>query len=218
MDSSKEKYITKPLINYLSDLAAKKPTPGGGSVAALHGALGAALVSMVCNFTMGKEKFKSVEETIRQIFSRSEELRLEFEKLIDLDVESYGRVAKAYAMPKGSERDAAIKQALQGSLKVCAQIGRLSYEGIKLCPELAKIGNPNLLSDVDCAVHSFAAAFKCAMVNVDVNLSAIKEEELTAEIRKIFGPMEEQVEMIIRTPHSRVGNTRKRKDTTHGSV
>ena len=96
-------YINRSLQKYWDEAAAKLPAPGGGSVSALCGALGATMVSMVANFTVGKEKYKEVENEVRQVLSQSEELRKRLAELMDADVEAYGKVSTAYRLPKATE-------------------------------------------------------------------------------------------------------------------
>ncbi len=195
--SEKEKYIDKPVREYLTDLAAKKPAPGGGSAAALLGAAASALVSMVCNYTLGKERFRSVEEQMQKLLSRSEELRLRFQEMVDLDIERYTLVSRVYKLPKGPERDSALYDALLGTLDVSANIARMSLDGVRLCPVLAEKANPNLSSDVGCAAWSFLAAFKCALINVDINLTALKDKEVVLKTEEEFTPLKEEMTKIV---------------------
>ena len=86
---------------FLDDLASSSPAPGGGSVAALSGALGAALTSMVCNLTIGKKKYADVEADMKKILTQSEELRNTFTVLVDKDTAAFNKVMEAYGLPKG---------------------------------------------------------------------------------------------------------------------
>src|SRR5919199_5009336 len=95
--------LDQPVAEFSARLAAKEPTPGGGSAAALAGALGAGLVSMVCNYTVGREKFADVDEEMRGVLHRSEELRAELERAVDEDVEAYGGHGGAQAPPRETE-------------------------------------------------------------------------------------------------------------------
>ena len=94
-------YLEEPLKTYTDALASGSPTPGGGSAAALVGALGSALNSMVANFTVGREKFAEVEEDVRQLLAESEQLRAELERLTQADTEGYGQVSAAQRMQRG---------------------------------------------------------------------------------------------------------------------
>lgn len=159
-------YKTESLEKYLKDLSEKIPAPGGGSAAALNAALGASLISMVVNFTLGKPKFAQHEEKLKEIHRRSEKLRHEFLDLVDKDVEAY------------NSKD--LRQALNIPFMLC----RLCYEAIKLCPVLIKIGNPNLISDVAVAAVMIESAFTAGYFNVDINLKALQDKKLAKGIRK----------------------------------
>ena len=159
-------YQNQSLKKYLDDLAAKLPAPGGGSAAALNAAMAAALVSMVVNFTLGKPKYAKYEKELQQIFDKSEKLRHEFMRLVDLDVTAY---------KSGNLRDA-----LNVPLMNC----RLCYEGARLCPPLIKKGNINLVSDVAVAAIMFESAFAAAYFNVDINLKLLKDKKLAVTTRK----------------------------------
>lgn len=187
-------YLNKPLGNYLDDAAAKLPAPGGGSVSALAGALGAAMSSMVANFTVGKEKYKEVEDEVSQILSESEGLRKRLTELMDADIEVYGKVSAAYRLPKRSEeekgkRSQAIQEACKEALEVPLQAVRCCYEILKLNKRLVDIGNENLISDVGVAVILAEAALQGAAINVEINLSSIKDEVFVKEKRSSLEPI-----------------------------
>lgn len=188
-------YLEKSLREYLDDLAAKKPAPGGGSVAALVAALGAALISMVANFTVGKEKYINVEEEMRETLSKSENLRLALEKLVDEDVKVYRKVSEAYKTSK--EKDSSVIQvALKEAASIPLEICRLSADAMRLCPVLAREGNVNLISDVEVAVHLLSSAFLSALINVEINLKTIKDKEFIVEIREILEPLQKEINAL----------------------
>ncbi|NIM05317.1 MAG: methenyltetrahydrofolate cyclohydrolase, partial [Armatimonadetes bacterium] len=166
-------YPASPITTYLDDLASNKPAPGGGSGAALAGALGAALGSMVANFTVGKEKFAAVEERAKTALGECERLRGELTNLIQADVEAYGKYAEASRLPRDTEeqkarRRAAIQEAMKGAAAVPMEVCRKGRELLKVCQELLEIGNPNLVSDVGCAAELAFAAIGSALLNVEV--------------------------------------------------
>ena len=184
-------YIKDSIRRYLDDLAAKTPAPGGGSAAALTGALGAALMSMVCNFTVGKEKYKSQEEPVKAILSESEKSRMRLMELLDLDVQAY------------KSKD--LQKSLDAPLEVC----RIALGLARLCPQLAAIGNVNLISDTGCAYDCFEAAFISARRNVSINLKGINDiakkdainQELRVsekEIKDIRPKLEDKIGAVIR--------------------
>ncbi|MFZ5801154.1 MAG: cyclodeaminase/cyclohydrolase family protein [Candidatus Omnitrophota bacterium] len=181
-------YLTQPLKTYLDDLAARKSTPGGGSAAALAGASAAALVSMVCNFTLGKEKYQAHEAEIKSILAQSEAMRAELERLIDKDVEAYNQIAQA-----GREvNDTILKQAESIPEQVCKHC----LDGSKLCAALVDIGNRNLISDVGVAAEFFLSAFLAARLNVEINLKFIKDKKFSAIISSHLKSAEKQIQTL----------------------
>jgi len=150
-------YLEKSLKDYLDDLAARKPTPGGGSAAALTGALGASLLSMVANFTTGKEKFKELEKEMKKILSSTEQLRKRLLELVDLDVMKYKEVCNVRS---GTKRQ--LTKALKEAAEVAKQIEDCSEQALKLSFVLEKRGNVNLISDVRAAQILLKASIKSA--------------------------------------------------------
>lgn len=189
------------LKKYLDDLAAKLPAPGGGSAAALTAATGAALISMVANFTIGKEKYKSAQEQIKEVLSSSEDLRQKLIDLVDEDVTVYKKLSNAYKLPKDSpedkrKRDQAIQEGLKEALTVPLEVCKCCHQAIKFCPLIGEKGNVNLISDVGVAVALLASAFQSALLNVEINLKNIKDEQFILGIREILEPMEKEIDAI----------------------
>jgi formiminotetrahydrofolate cyclodeaminase len=187
-------YLDQPLKTYSEALASGKPTPGGGSAAALVGALGAALNSMVANFTVGREKFAAVEEEVKKVLAESEQLRAQLERLTVADTEAYGRVAAAQKMPRETEEEkAARKAAMQEALKAAAEVPlaavRAGHRTLALAAELVEKGNPNLITDVGVAAKFALAAMECAALNVEINLAYVKDDVYNASLRKEIAPM-----------------------------
>ncbi len=159
-------YKDESLKKYLDDLAAKLSAPGGGSAAALAAALGASLISMVVNFTLGKPKYARYEGELQQILEKSEKLRLEFLNLADLDVVAYQ------------------SKNLEDALNVPFMVCRLCFEGMNLCLPLIKKGNINLISDVAVAAVLLESASSSAYFNVEINLKSLADKKLSGSIRK----------------------------------
>lgn len=194
-------YAEGKFREYLDDLAARKPAPGGGSAAAAAGALGVGLLSMVANFTTGREKYKNVEAEIRNVLYSSEKLRGELQKLIDEDIVAYQKVSSAYKMPKETEEDKkarteAIQIALKDAMAVPLAACRNLFEATKLCRPLLEKGNQNLVSDVGVAAELIASAFESALLNVEINLSAIKDRDFADEISKELSAKGKQIQII----------------------
>ncbi len=182
-------YLDNPLRGYTDALASGQPAPGGGSAAALVGALGAALNSMVANFTAGREKFAAVEEDVGRLLSRSEELRRSLERLTQADTEAYGQVAAAQKLPRETDEEKATRrEAMQQALKAAAEVPREAVKAahgvVTIAVDLAEKGNPNLITDVGVAAKFAVAAMECAALNVEINLAYIKDGPYVEECRR----------------------------------
>lgn len=181
--------VKSPTAEFLKALASSAPTPGGGSVAALTGALGAGLISMVCNLTLGKEKYKHVEAQVARLLEQSEKLRHDLMDLIEADIGVYGKLSAAYKLPKDTDQDkarrtAAIQAALVEATGVPLAIGRACAALVDLCPTAAKIGNIGAISDVGVAVLLGEAALRSAALNVAINLGTLKDEDFVQATRQ----------------------------------
>ncbi len=179
-------YIDQPLRHFMDKLASKSPEPGGGSVAALTGALGAALVSMVSNLTLGKEKYRDVQPQIEQLLKESEKLREEMQGLIQKDTEAYGALSIVYKMPKSTDDEKAarslkMQEALKEACKVPFEIGLKSLDVARLAERAAAIGNVAAVSDAGVAVLLAQACAQSAALNVKININSIKDESYNKE-------------------------------------
>ena len=171
----------------MDELASNSPTPGGGSAAALAGALGAALISMVGNLTVGKKKYEDVEEDINKIISSSEKLRHELSQLIEEDVKVFNNFMATYKMPKETEDEKTIRaEKIQESLIKAAKVPlKTAYKCLDimiLSQEIAEKGNINVISDAGVAVLMAEAALESAILNVKINLRMIKDEKARTEL------------------------------------
>ncbi len=165
---------------FLNELASKASTPGGGSAAAIMGAMGAALVSMVCNLTIGKKNYTDVEEELKSVLSQAGGLRERLTHMIQADVEVFDQVMSAYVLPKETEeekakRSEAIQLALKTATEVPLECARVSAEVIKLSRIVAEKGNLNVISDAGVAVLAAYAALRSAALNVYINAKNIKD-------------------------------------------
>jgi len=179
---------------FLDSLASESATPGGGSVAALTGAMSAALISMVSNLTIGKEKYRHLEDDIKLLLQKSESLRAKLEELMEKDVEVFNQLMAIMKLPRNNEEEKKIRNqkmqiALIEAAKVPLEVARKSKELIDICQEIADKGNKNAISDAGVAVILAEAAFDSAIINVKINLNMIKDEKtnnsLTEEINNL---------------------------------
>ena len=176
----------QPLQQFLDELASKAPTPGGGGAAALIGAMGAALVSMVCNLTIGKKNHEEVEAEMRETLAAAEALRERLTAMIQADADTFGQVMSAYGLPKDTDEEKQARAvAIQTALKVAAdaplECAKACVELIALSRVVAEKGNKNVVSDAGVAVLAAQAALKSAALNVIVNVNAIKDEVFVHE-------------------------------------
>jgi formiminotetrahydrofolate cyclodeaminase len=173
-------YPGVPLRGYMDAAASSAPAPGGGSVSATVGALGAALVSMVCNLTLGKEKFAHLEGQVKELVEGAEQLRRELILLLQNDTTAYNGVIAAYRLPKETDdekaaRHAAVQKGLIHAADVPLDICRAAVRVCRLARTAAEVGNPAAVTDAGCAVLFGEAAAQGAALNVEINLGSIED-------------------------------------------
>ena len=173
---------------FAEQLAAHAPTPGGGSAAAMIGSYGSALCAMVAHYTIGREKYAEYDGLMEGTLLQANTLRSEFLEAVDADAEAYNAVSGVLSMPKATaEEKAARKQAMQEALKKAASVPytvmELSLRALELTKSMVGISNPNVASDLGVAAVSLRAALCGAWLNVQINLSGIKDEAFTGEYR-----------------------------------
>ena len=177
------------LQTFLDQLASKASTPGGGSAAAIMGAMSAALISMVANLTAGKKKYEEVEAEMQGFLGKSETLRAELTGMIQADVDVFDKVMAAYGMARETdaektERSGAIQAALKEATDVPLGCARLCADVIELCRPVAEKGNVNVISDAGVAVLAAHAALRSAALNVYINIGGIRDEEFVNDRRR----------------------------------
>ncbi|MGS0686247.1 cyclodeaminase/cyclohydrolase family protein [Nakamurella sp. GG22] len=190
---------------YLTQLAGRVPTPGGGATAALHAAQAAALIAMVGRYS-NTARYAAHADRITDIVAAADQRREDALRLADADIAAFSAVGTAYQLPKepgdqAAIRAAAIAAALVAAGRVPAEVIRVADRIVALAEELEPIGNPNVISDVAAAADAARAAASTARVNVEINLSGITDrnsidqsgidqsiiEELVAAIADVDG-------------------------------
>jgi formiminotetrahydrofolate cyclodeaminase len=203
----------KSIQTFLDELASKASTPGGGSAAAIMGAMGAALVSMVCNLTIGKKNYEAVEADLKDVLAKAEDLRGRLTDMIRADVEVFDQVMAAYGMPKESDQDkatrsAAIQTALRAATEVPLNCARACAETIQLSKLAAEKGNLNVISDAGVAVLAAYAALRSAALNVYINAGGIKDKAFVdaklAELDRILAGTDTLTEEVYQLVKSKL--------------
>ena len=184
-----EKIAQKSCVDFIEVLASKAAVPGGGGAAALAGAIGMALGSMVCNLTTGKKKYAQYEEAIQEILEKAAKLEEELLSMIDKDAEGFFPLSKAYGLPTTTEEDKQYKaETMEKCLKVACEVPmnivRLCYDSIKLHEELVDKGSKLAISDVGCGVQCLRAAILSGQLNVIINVNSMKDREYAEKIEK----------------------------------
>jgi formiminotetrahydrofolate cyclodeaminase len=191
---------------FLDELAGPSATPGGGSAAALAGAISAALVGMVCNLTIGRPRFAAAEDDLRAALAQAETLRGQLAALAEADTGAFNRVMAAYRLPKDSDEQRAARQAaIQAALKQATQV---PLETAIACAAVLRLAgriiahiNPNALSDAGTAAVLAEAGLRGAQFNAAVNLAGIQDAEFVQEARRVLaqaleGADEERERMV----------------------
>ena len=184
-----EKIAQKSCVDFIEVLASKAAVPGGGGAAALAGAIGMALGSMVCNLTTGKKKYAQYEEAIQEILEKAAKLEEELLSMIDKDAEGFFPLSKAYGLPTTTEEEKQYKaETMEKCLKVACEVPmnivRLCYDSIKLHEELVDKGSKLAISDVGCVVQCLRAAILSGQLNVIINVNSMKDREYAEKIEK----------------------------------
>lgn len=202
------KLVKQNIKMFLDELASSSPAPGGGSVAALAGALGAALTSMVCNLTKTKQGYETVQDKIAEVLERSEALRKDLTELIDKDTEAFNEVMTALKMPKETEEQKSQRRdALQSAFKQAAEVpletARKCLQILDVAQIAAENGNKNSISDAGVSALMAQTGVQAAMLNVRVNLTSIKDTEyvqqVTTELHEILQTAMEKSATILGT-------------------
>jgi methenyltetrahydrofolate cyclohydrolase len=184
---------TQPLLGqsvdqFLNQLASGAPTPGGGSAAALSGAMAAGLIAMVANLSIGKKQYLAFESEAQSILARAEALRSQLQQLVQDDVDVFNRLMAAYRLPRETEADAAArKAAIQRVTKAATDVplrtARAIADLLPLLAPLARSGNRSAVSDVGAAAYLIQASVPMALLNVETNLPVIEDQQFALTTR-----------------------------------
>lgn len=207
-------FVELSVTEFLDALASKEPVPGGGSGAALAGALSAALVSMVCNLTIGKKGYEDVDAPMAELLEKSEALRRELPQLLEADTKVYARVMAAYRLPRKTDaekaaREAAMQQALKDAAEVPLTIAERCAQVVDLAMPAAEMGNQWAVSDAGVGVLLAEAAMRAALLNVVINLASIKDaafvEDAEARIAALTADKADVKDRVLSVVNAKIG-------------
>ena len=192
---------TKTLQEYFNELSSNSPTPGGGNVAALCGALSASLGIMVCNLTIGKKKYVDVESEMIRLKEKIENLQKGFIELGQKDNASFDKVMEAFKLPKETEQEKnlrakAIEEATIGATSAPMEVIQSSKTLLPILEIIIDKGNKNSLSDAGVAVALTRTAANSAYLNVLINCSSLSNQTIANELKKTADIL---IEEVIRT-------------------
>jgi formiminotetrahydrofolate cyclodeaminase len=204
----------RPLETFLDELASGAPTPGGGSAAAIMGAMGAALVSMVCNVTIGKQGHEAVESEMESVRDESERLRMRLTSMVAEDVAAFDGLMTAYRLPKSSEdeksrRAAAIQSSLRAATDTPLACARACAEVVALSKRAGEKGYAGVISDAGVGVLAANTALRSAALNVYINAPSLKDrvfaDAATAELEQLLDACARESELVFELVRSRLG-------------
>jgi glutamate formiminotransferase/formiminotetrahydrofolate cyclodeaminase len=186
---------------FLEALASDKPTPGGGSAAAYSGAMAAGLVSMVARLTIGKKKYKQVENQMQEILLQSENLRKELLELVNEDANAFEYVMNAFKLPKGDKsldeiRSKAIKDATIYAAKIPSEVAAASVKVLALAEKTASLANINTISDSGSAGALAFASIRSAAYNVRINLASLAQNETGENLASKLNELEKRAKLL----------------------
>ncbi len=190
---------------FLDELASKQATPGGGSAAAVMGAQAAALVSMVCNLTIGKPKYAEVEADMQALLLESEALRGTLIGMIKADVDVFDKLMACYSLPKSTEQEKLyraeqIQAVLKEATTVPLECAKACAKAVKLSRIAAEKGNLGVISDAGVGVMAGYAGLKSAALNVYINAASLKDREFAearlVELREVMAGIDVEAEDI----------------------
>ena len=182
------KLVDRTITGFTEVLASSEPAPGGGSTAALQGALAASLVEMVCSLTVGRKKYAEHDDFMKQTGSDAAKLRLQFLSVIDRDTEAFNGVSAVFAMPKETDeeknaRSAAMQQALKACTLTPFEMMQCALATLELADKMLGKFNTSAASDLGVAALSSKAAVQGAWLNILINIGGIKDEAFTGKYR-----------------------------------
>ena len=202
------------LRQFCNETLSDSPAPGGGSVAALMGALGVSLGGMVANLSAGKRGWDDKLQYFSDWAVKAQQLKDELLFLVDEDTAAFNKVMDAFALAQGvsrrkSARSAAIQLANKYAAEIPLRVMETAFKSYQLLAEMADKGNPASISDVGVGLLALRACIDGAALNVRINLAGLKDEKLKSslqeKVRKITADSESEFKKINQIVESKIG-------------
>lgn len=186
-DDSKTPLAHKTVKDFANETASDSPAPGGGSISANMGALGAALSAMVANLSANKRGWDHRVEEFSVWAEKGQELKAQLVSMIDEDTQAFNKIMDAYGMPKGSNEEKkmrynAIQQATKNAIEVPFKVMKLSYDVLDIAKEMAENGNPNSVSDAGVGALAARSAVIGAFLNVKINVDSLDDKDFVNQV------------------------------------
>ena len=183
--------------DFLEKVAGNDPVPGGGSIAALNGAIASALAAMVASLTIDKKGYEENSELMKHIQHLSVAQQQLFVTDIDRDSDAYNRVFSCFKLPKATDqekmaRSAAIQEATQFAALVPMEVARRAYELMEVIGDVARLGNRNAVTDACVAMMAARSAVLGALMNVRINLGSLKDKVFVEQLQSEADALEKE--------------------------
>lgn len=183
--------------DFLAKIAGNDPVPGGGSVAALNGAIASALTAMVANLTLDKKGYEVHQELMKHISMMADQQLDQFVSDVDRDSEAYNGVFECFKRPKTTDeekaaRSAAIQEATKYAANVPMQVARNAVKLMDIISDVAHLGNQNAITDACVAMMAARSAVLGALMNVRINLGSLKDADFVAQMKAEAAELERE--------------------------
>lgn len=203
IDEKKEFLTDEKIKDFIKKLASGSSAPGGGAASALTGAEGVALLIMVTNFTIGRDRYREFEEDNLMMREKANEILSEFLLGIDKDKEAYYKLSEAFKMPKNTEEEKKLRRNEISKEAICAglaplHIMEIGTHGLKIAKGLINKSNPNLIDDVYVGAIHLKASIDGARRNVDANIPFIDDENKAEEIKEKCKKFKDEAETLFK--------------------
>lgn len=196
-DKGKNRLIDMNLREFANETASESPAPGGGSISAYMGSLGAALATMVANLSSHKRGWDARWEEFSDWAVKGQELNEALLKMVDEDTKAFNKIMEAFGMPKGNadekeQRKKAIQDATKNAIEVPFKVMKLAYDSMEVIKAMAETGNPNSVSDAGVAALAARSAVIGAFLNVKINAGGLDDKEYIRKTIKEAGDLEQK--------------------------